>query len=93
MNTKTDNQATNGSTEAQDPSGSGLGGLTGSEFFDEGAEEFIKLAWKAGFHADTLVQFASIQNAVMLALSEGWNAESEDEIDHMHASFPFPNTD
>jgi hypothetical protein len=32
MNTKTDNQATNGSTEAQDPNGSGLGGLTGSIF-------------------------------------------------------------
>jgi hypothetical protein len=30
MNTKTDNQATNGSTEDQGPSGSGLGGLTGS---------------------------------------------------------------
>jgi hypothetical protein len=28
---------------------------------------------------------------MMLALSEGWYAESEDEIEHMLASFPFPN--
>lgn len=29
---------------------------------------------------------------MMLALSEGWYAESEDEIEHMLASFPFPGT-
>jgi hypothetical protein len=53
---------------------------------DEEKQELIRLAWKAGFHAETPTQKEGIEKAIMLAVSEGWNAESEDDVDYAYAS-------
>jgi hypothetical protein len=57
-----------------------------SALSDEDKQELIRLAWKAGFHAETPTQKEGIEKALMLAVSEGWNAESEDDVDYAYAS-------
>jgi hypothetical protein len=46
----------------------------------------VRLAWRAGRAAQTPKEKQCIEKALMLAVSEGWNAEDDSDVDFMYAS-------
>ena len=42
--------------------------------------ELTRLAWKAGFHAQTPAKMERVLRALRLAVGEGWAAEDEAEV-------------
>ena len=67
-------------------------GLFGSRFrreayvTDDEKQELMRLAWKAGREATTTFQKERVEKALALAVLEGWDAESDDDIDFMYAN-------
>jgi hypothetical protein len=53
---------------------------------DEQKQELCRLAWKAGRTAKTCEERETIDRQLQLAVSEGWDAESDDDIDYMWAN-------
>lgn len=53
---------------------------------DEDKQELMRLLFKAGFHARSTEELDGLRKAVELAISEGWNADCEDDVDYMHAN-------
>ena len=51
----------------------------------EELNETLRSIWKAGRKLPGVVELRDFRKAMELAVSEGWNAESGDEIDHTYA--------
>jgi hypothetical protein len=58
----------------------------GTRLTDEEKHNLVRLAWRAGRAAQTPKEKQCIEKALMLAVSEGWNAEDDSDIDFMYAS-------
>ena len=51
----------------------------------EDLNETLRRIWKAGRKIDNVTDYKDFTGAMLLAVIEGWDAETDSEIDHTYA--------